>query len=247
MSRNAFAIQAVHLQDVPTLAHLSAEAFEADRHTEMKGLGKEPFDMGKYSLESIPLLLKNPRCVILKAVDNVSGETMGYCNWGFRGFGPEEMPNVEGHVQPGPETENKDIQDRDSEKSKAKPADTDPVKRLEALTDADMQAWMSEVMPKGTRCAFVVTLSVSPRFQGQGVGSALLRWGIDFCNEKGVFAWVHSSEPAWRMYEKLGFQTIRSLDVDLDEYAPVPPPNEGPGARWGRYVFRYMKYLPRYT
>ncbi|KND93315.1 hypothetical protein TOPH_02087 [Tolypocladium ophioglossoides CBS 100239] len=119
MSKSSFKIQALALEDVPAVAQLSADAFATDRQTEMKGLGKEPFDM-KYGLERMP-----PIC------------------------------------------------------------------------------------------------------------------------DNSVFAWVHSSEPVWRMYEKSGFQIIRALDIDLDEYAPMPPPYEGPDAKWGHYVFRYMKYLPK--
>jgi len=246
-------IQALTLDDVPAVAQLCGDAFETDRQTEMKALGKEPFDMKKYTLESLPGLLKNPRIVVLKVVDDESGDVMGYCTWGFRGFPPDDMPVLEGRTQPpanppapaaSGDNNNKESAQKDEPKPEPEP-ETDPIKRLEALTNADMNAWMDEVMPEGTRCIFVVGLSVSPKYQGRGVGSALLSWGTNFCDEKGVFAWVHSSEPAWKMYEKSGFRVIRSLDVDLDEYAPMPPPNEGPDAKWGHYVFRYMKYFPK--
>ena len=254
-------IQPVELGDVAAIAELCGASFEEDRNTQIKALGKHPFDMRAYTLDSLPGLLKNPRCVVLKAVDAASGTVMGYCNWGFRGFSPEEMPVVEGRVQPPadppapPKKEEEEEEEKPPEKAKAasssspqqdqdEAADADPIKRLEALTGGDMAAWMEEVMPPGTRCLYVVGLSVAPAFQGRGAGSALLRWGTRVCDDRGVFAWVHSSEPAWPMYERRGFRTTRSLDVDLDEYSPGPPPGEGPGARWGHYVFRYMKYLP---
>ncbi|UNI17414.1 hypothetical protein JDV02_003757 [Purpureocillium takamizusanense] len=265
MAKPRHRIQALVLDDVPAVARLCADAFETDRQTEMKALGKEPFDMNEYTLESLPGLLKNPRIVVLKVIDEDTGDIMGYCTWGFRGFLPDEMPVVEGRrsqpPQPPPQAsapapaaksgdndnDNDDGQQQPppQQEGKAAQPETDPIKRLEALTSADMDAWMEEVMPEGTRCTFVVGLSVSPGYQGRGVGSALLGWGTAFCDQKGVFAWVHSSEPAWKMYEKSGFRVIRSLDVDLDEYAPVPPPGEGPDAKWGHYVFRYMKYFPK--
>ncbi|KAM4057932.1 acetyltransferase (GNAT) family protein [Hirsutella rhossiliensis] len=244
--KQSFTIHHVQPEDVSTLAQLSADAFETDRQTVMKGLGKEPFDMKAETLRSLPHMLRSPKkCVVLKAVDAVSGEIIGYCNWGFRGLEPDEMPVLEGggdalaRIPPPTDSDDKPSLSRPPE------PEADPIRRLEALTNADMNAWMAEMMPEGTRCFYVIGLSVKPKHQGRGVGSALLRWGTRACDERGVFAWVHSSEPAWRMYEKSGFQTIRSLDVDLDEYAPMPPPNEGPGAKWGHYVFRYMKYLPR--
>jgi GNAT superfamily N-acetyltransferase len=255
-----YTITGVRLEDVPEVGQISRDAFVDDRQTQMKNLGSEPYDMKQITMDSLPGLLHNPRCIAIKAVDNESGEIMGVCNWGFRGFKPEEMPKVQGKPLPLDKpaetaTDSKDSNDQQDEKKQQHATDgkgkehlkeeeeTDPITRLQAMTGADLEAWMEEVMPEGTRCLFIVGLSVSPKYQGRGVGSALLRWGTDICDSEGVFAWVHSSEPAWPMYGKCGFQVIRCLDVDLDEYAPVPPPNEGPNAKWGHYVFRYMKYF----
>ncbi|RFU80799.1 acyl- n-acyltransferase [Trichoderma arundinaceum] len=257
MSKQTFTIQALQLEDVPEAAQLSSDAFLEDRQTQMKALGRNPFDMKKYHTESLPQMLKSPRCVVLKAVDDETGEFAGFCNWALIGFSPDEMPVLPGRIQP-PERPTKvtvegaakDKSSSSSDEDAPKPesdadadAEDDPIERLQALTGGDLDAWQKEVMPEGTKCLIVIGLSVSPKFQRRGIGSALLRWGTSICDEKGVFAWVHSSEPAWRIYEKSGFQVIRSLDVDLDEYAPCPPPNEGPDAKWGHYVFRYMKYF----
>lgn len=255
MTAKGFRIEALKLQDVPAVAELAGAAFEDDRHTQMKELAQEPFDMKKYTLESMPYLLTRPNCVILKAVDETTGDVMGVCNWGFRGFTPEEMPVVEGRVQPPADppkesTTNNDTEDKkdntdepvQEEKEENEEKEADGVKRLVALTDKDMKDFMEETMPAGTKCLYIIGLTVSPKYQGRGVGSALLRWGTDVCDERGVFAWVHSSAGAWKMYEKGGFEIAKTLKIDLDEYAPCPPPNEGPDAKWGEYVFRYMKY-----
>lgn len=251
-------------EDIPAVAKLAGQAFENDRQTQMKALGgEEAFDMEKYTLESMPDYLTSRTCHVLKAVDEATGDIMGVCNWGIKGFVPRSMPYFEERVaeaaaaaaaKPVEETtktlqaEEPKQQEKEQEAAAAKEEpkeETDPIKRLVALTDADMQAWMAEVMPAGTRCLYIIGLTVSPRYQGRGVGSALLRWGTRICDDDGVFAWVHSSEPAWGMYRKSGFGVIRSLDIDLDEYAPCKPPGEGPDAKWGHYVFRYMKYLPK--
>ncbi|QPG93780.1 hypothetical protein C2857_002392 [Epichloe festucae Fl1] len=254
MANPAFTISAVQLDDVSEIGQISADAFVGDRQTQMKNLGSKPYDMKQVAMESLPGLLRNPRAFAIKITDDAMGEIMGYCNWGFRGFKPEELPKLAGKPEPleEPATLEADSAEQAKEEQKAHDGpngpesrtDDDPIGRLQTLTGNDMERWMEEVMPEGTRCLYIVGLSVSPKYQGRGVGSALLRWGTGICEEKNVFAWVHSSEPAWQMYEKSGFQIIRILDVDLDDYAPVPPPNEGPGAKWGHYVFRYMKYLP---
>jgi len=62
----------------------------------------------------------------------------------------------------------------------------------------------------------------------------------------GLSIWVHSSESAWTTYAKHDFEIVGTLDVNLDDWAPKPPPKEdGPGAIWGHYTFRYMKRLPK--
>ncbi|KAG6001883.1 hypothetical protein E4U21_003732 [Claviceps maximensis] len=80
-----------------------------------------------------------------------------------------------------------------------------------------MEEWTKGVIPEGTRCPYIIGLSVSPKYQCRGMGSALLRWGTCICEDKNVFACVHSSEAAWRLYKRGGFKVVRVLDVDLDE------------------------------
>jgi hypothetical protein len=39
---------------------------------------------------------------------------------------------------------------------------------------------------------------------------------------------------------------VSTLDVNLDDWAPKPPPKEeGSGAIWGYYTFRHIKRLPK--
>lgn len=56
--------------------------------------------------------------------------------------------------------------------------------------------------------------------------------------------WVHSSEHAWKFYEKNGFDVVGELDIHLDERAPRLPDGEL-GKAWGHYVCRYMKRVPK--
>lgn len=111
------------------------------------------------------------------------------------------------------------------------------------MTDKDRQDWTEKLMPPNTKCIFITTLSVSPTHQNRGISSALLKWGTSIADATNVFIWVHSSEGAWGMYTKSGFEVVGMLEVDLDEYAPSPP--EDGTDKWGHYVWRYMKYLPK--
>jgi len=145
------------------------------------------------------------------------------------------------------QTESMSMSPKDKDKDNNVEVNDDPIARLEAFTGQDFQTWLDTIMPSGTgtetSCLFIIGLYVSPGFQKRGVGSALLKWGTDLVDFHGVFAWVHSSDGAWRVYERVGFRTVKTLEVDLDEYAPVPAPKERyEGGKWGRYCFRYMVY-----
>ncbi|KAK3360653.1 putative GNAT family acetyltransferase [Lasiosphaeria hispida] len=260
MSKMSFQILPVKIQDVPTLAGISAEAMETDSQTEMKGYGKKPFLMREDALQSLPDELGNPKIRVIKAVADNTGAIMGFCIWGFRELQPPEFPTVskdDGSTSKQLDKVNATISENKAdvsvirgtpEKELAEEAQgretDDPIARLERYTSRDLKEWMGTIMPEGVSCLFVIGLSVSPDFQRRGVGSALLKWGTDIADaHDGAFAWVHSSAGAWRAYEKAGFRTVRTLDVDLDEYAPVPAPADRyEGGKWGRYVFRYMVY-----
>ncbi|MCJ1388217.1 hypothetical protein MMC18_001062 [Xylographa bjoerkii] len=120
----------------------------------------------------------------------------------------------------------------------------DPINRLMAITDTDMRRWQELFMPTGTKCMFIVGLSVDPKIQGHGVGTALIRWGTAIADTTNVFCWVHSSESAYSFYKKEGFEVMGTLEVDLDEFAPGPPEEDSGNGKWGHYIFRYMKRLP---
>ncbi|MCJ1290558.1 hypothetical protein MMC34_002097 [Xylographa carneopallida] len=125
----------------------------------------------------------------------------------------------------------------------SEPDKDDPIKRLSEITDTDMSRWQEIFMPRGTKCMFIVGLSVDPAFQGYGVSTALMRWGTAIADTKGVFCWVHSSESAYRFYKE-GFKVEGTLEVNLDEFAPGPPNENFGDSKWGFYVFQYMKRLP---
>ncbi|KAJ5808037.1 hypothetical protein N7474_009306 [Penicillium riverlandense] len=253
----AFTIKAASISDVPTLAKIFSDSFLDDRHTQMKSQGKDPYDLEQSMAADLPRQIASPTSILLKAVDESTGEIVGWISWGFRGFSHTEIagldPDVAGLIsnEPGsqkPAEKEKRIEASQERQPKFEPdlVDESPIKQLERITDADLRRWMDKVMPDGTRCMFVISLCVSPKWQGKGVGASLLHWGTQTADAVGAFIWVHSSEGAWRMYQKHGFEILETLDVDLDRYAPSPLLNNRGGIeKWGHYVFRYMKRLPQ--
>jgi GNAT superfamily N-acetyltransferase len=240
-------VQPASYDDIDTMARLSDYAFEQDRHTQMKELGKVPYSQYEVMCQCLPIWLSSERHVVLKALDNSTGDVVGWCGWGFRGFEKADVPRVDPGKQEEVDKRTSGSENVKTEEKQVNVESQDIIARLEAMTDADMKRWTDNQMPHGTRCMYLVSLSVGPDFQSRGVGSRLLRWGTEMADKAGVFIWVHSSEAAWKTYEKHGFEVVETLDVNLDDWAPAPPPNEGDGAVWGHYVFRYMKRFPKQT
>ncbi|CAO3564796.1 unnamed protein product [Mortierella alpina] len=256
---HSFSLQQVVVEDAAPLAKIGSNSFVNDRNTLVKGLGDDPYKLEEVLQDPLEHYLSLPHKIqCIKAVDDETGESMGYAYWGFRGWAPEDVPTLHGKGVPAPEPEpakpaSADEKKEEAEKEAGEPSavaekeEQDPIKRLIALTDKDMDDWCEKLMPEGCKCMFVVSLSVDPKFHGRGVGTALMRWGTAAADEAGVYMWVHSSESAHTFYAKEGFEVVGTLDVDLDEYALAPPPPEHDtmNGKWGHYVFRYMKRLPK--
>jgi len=258
MTESFFTLKAATFMDIPFMAKIGGDGFKLDRNTQVKAMGKEGYDLEEKTNSDDSDARKSiisPRCRVIKAVHKEYGELLGSCIWGFRGFDPEEVPPRPGNITKeqliDSEDLAKDLPDVEwlDERTETKEKESDdPTKRLDDLSGDDLARWMRKVMPSGTKCMFVVGISVAQDWQGKGIGSALLRWGTDHADKNGVFCWVHSSESAWPAYAKSGFDVVETLDVDLDEYAIGPPPQkelEGAPGKWGHYIFRYMKRLPR--
>ncbi|KXG46290.1 Acyl-CoA N-acyltransferase [Penicillium griseofulvum] len=248
MATAQFSIQLAYPAEGPILAKITRDSFLNDRHTQMKGLGKDPYNLEKSMTAYLSQQAVSPRTVLLKAVDNETGDIAGWVLWAFRGFAVKETAEIRDavpHAATQFTSSPAQTTDKTTPKDQIKQVDiddNDTIKQLERMTDADMKSWMTKLMPDGTKCMYVSSLCVAPKWQSRGVGSMLLQWGTQTADAAGVFIWVHSSASAWEMYAKYGFKVVGTLDVDLDQYAPAPAPdNDG---KWGQYVFRYMKREP---
>lgn len=236
----------INYADIPALAKISGDCFLEDRHTQMKALGKNPYKHEEGMKGVIASYVASERCVPLKAVDDSTGELLGWCGFGFRGFETEDIPKTAPIDEPLPTMVTGAIEENKKTEEPVEDEEDDIIKRETEMTNADMNHWMAKLMPPGTKCMYLIGLNVAPRYQRRGIGQTMLNWGADVADKSGVFTWVHSSEGAWKMYEKAGFDVIGSLDINLDDWAPAPAPaEEGEGAIWGHYVLRYMKRLPK--
>jgi RimJ/RimL family protein N-acetyltransferase len=77
---------------------------------------------------------------------------------------------------------------------------------------------------------YIRTLGVATRFQGRGLGTALLQPTIDRCDREGVPAYLEaSSERSAALYERLGFVHLGELRVP-DGGPPFWPMRRPPAA-----------------
>jgi len=212
------------------IATIGHSAFIPDVQTRLKTFNLPPTPISDAHVRA---WLSSPACHVLKAVSTESNEIMGSVCWVTRGYLPRP---------PAPEKTTGRVTEGSEEKGGRK----SKIQELEDLTDGHFVRFMSDVMPEGTKCWFIAGLAVAPAWQGMGVGRALMEWGIRRAESDGVFAWVHASEGSWKAYRACGFEVVRELRLDLDEWAEGEAVGRGPEeeGKWGVYTFRYMVYKP---
>ncbi|KAH8897270.1 hypothetical protein GQ53DRAFT_743041 [Thozetella sp. PMI_491] len=225
-------VEGISEEDVPIIAGIGHEAFLEDTHTNLK-IYLLPEKRGVDESSARELLKPSQVVTVIKAVHNETNEIMGYICWVHRGYVPRKP-------QPDkPAGRFSELSDADDQKKTR-------IQVMEDYEDAHFAQFMADIMPEGTKCWFVGGLSVAPKFQRMGVARALLNWGTSRAEKDGVFAWVHSSDSAWKAYAAGGFEIVRVLRTDLDAFAEGDAVLKGPGegGKWGIYTVRYMVYKP---
>jgi ribosomal protein S18 acetylase RimI-like enzyme len=62
-------------------------------------------------------------------------------------------------------------------------------------------------------------LATLPEYRGYGIGSALIKKGLEEGMEKGLLDfWLGSSNDGHALYEKFGFRDVESVVIDLAQY-----------------------------
>ena len=85
-------------------------------------------------------------------------------------------------------------------------------------------------------------LFTEPFFQRRGMGNALVEYGAQLADGKGLPTFLQGSPFGFPVYTNHGFETVQYLDVDLREWAPNA---KGGDRGYGNYRSRYMLRLPR--
>jgi GNAT superfamily N-acetyltransferase len=88
-------------------------------------------------------------------------------------------------------------------------------------------------------------LVVHKDYQRQGIGTLLLRWGLDQAKAERVPCGVESSVAGLRLYEKSGFRKIRDLRYGAQERESVPEMVWEPPGLEGHWFDRAKACSPR--
>lgn len=60
---------------------------------------------------------------------------------------------------------------------------------------------------------YLLMIGVSPKHQRHGIGTSLIDWGLQQAQEESVICMLESSEAIKGLYERIGFQKVRLLDI----------------------------------
>ncbi|KAF8202752.1 acyl-CoA N-acyltransferase [Mycena galopus ATCC 62051] len=225
-------------EDIPRFSEIFTQAFTTDTHTLVKAQA-DGLPMGTVEMSQdwwADLIDAPERAIIIKAVDTESGKILGACGWGKWNFDGSKPALAEGKEDPRTE----------EWRPKPLPADHKPIDVLKKIGSDSMKEWQLKLNPYGGKNMYIFGISVDRVEQRKGVGSALLKFGTDMCDEHQCYAWVYASMAGYPLFYKAGFREIGRLEVNLDEYANgVKWMKDGNEQDWGMYTFRYCKYEPK--
>ena len=253
-TKAAFKIVPATVADVDAMADISGDAFMDDSHTLLKGIWKGKDFHREGSREHLASVFTNPRFDVRVARKGLEGEGEVI---GFIMFVKREYPNPDA----SPEEEAARVAARDAlpkrtEKDMLPPPPAPvqapegqvlTIKELEETSSQAMSYYCEILMPKGAQCRIIYGCCVAPAYQGQGVGSALMKWATDLADQDQVYSWVSSSMGALGAYAKAGYVEVGRLELRLDDYAQGVKwkQEDGSEKEWGTYFWPYMRRDPK--
>ncbi|KAK7709748.1 hypothetical protein SLS64_005989 [Diaporthe eres] len=244
---SSFTLQPVVPSDFPAMAEMCGLAFENDRHTMLKAAHPtKPYNHAAGMTGAFEYWASRPAgsLELTKAVDDATGEILGFVCWGMS-LDKSDTKKDQSNSGDDPPPEESEKSDTTVPEDTDPPQDStlDPLDQLEEMTSSHLAAFQAGF--KNTSCMYVITLTVHPKYQGRGVGPALIKQGTNRADAEGALCWVHSSEAGVYAYKKCGFEEDDTLEIDLDDWArklDIKPP--AGDDKWGTYTFRYLIRQP---
>ncbi|KZP25810.1 hypothetical protein FIBSPDRAFT_367977 [Athelia psychrophila] len=197
--------------DLPTLAHIMPLAMQADLINRTL-FPDSIYDLtltSKALLSSYEADFRKPNMHFFKATDNATGEIVGFGNLSF-------VDNAASAAVPLTET---------AEKSEP-PSPPEGMNMVFAgRLFGSLAAKRIRHMSAYSRYVAWYGLHVVPTHQRRGIGSALLKYGLDMLGAGALPVWLSTQMRGRNLYLKWGFEDVDSLDIDLKEF----------GGEWSGY------------
>ncbi|GLA38555.1 hypothetical protein AnigIFM63309_005852 [Aspergillus niger] len=137
----------------------------------------------------------NPSTAFLKVTAGEEGTVAAFAKWWY------PVPS-EGLPLDGEKSQTKTVWPPSS--------DADLCERFFSLMDSEKKRVMGG---RKEGYFYLDMLGTHPQFNGRGIGSRLLRWGLDRADEKGVPTFLASTPAGRPLYEKYGFEAVEEYEV----------------------------------
>ncbi|KAF3909933.1 hypothetical protein ABW20_dc0101377 [Dactylellina cionopaga] len=234
-------LQQIVKSDVAELVRVHTNAFKTDQFSNCMLSGKPPGAHENLMERTLDVWFSDPTVWMVKAV-NEDGAIVGWVCWLTKTVDntKKQAPSVVANTKEGKETSppsetgatTVSAEKIETPLSKpppsqeATPATPDtPARVVGRQMRNDSMKWELDSMTED-KYLVLQALVTSPEYQGQGVGSQLVKWGVDRADAAKLACWCHASPAGNQLYLKAGFRELGSNEYDLEEF--------------GKYTFRYM-------
>ncbi|KAF3902508.1 hypothetical protein ABW21_db0204255 [Orbilia brochopaga] len=215
-------IQQAVESDIPELVQVHSKAFKADQFSNFMLSGKPPGAHEDMMERSLKFWFSDPTVWLVKAV-NDDGAIVGWVCWLTKTVEKAERKEEKGTS----ETKTTTATTTDTAASKPPPQavpDT-PARVIGRQMRNDSMKWETDSMTEN-KYLILQGLVTDPDCQRRGIGSQLVKWGVDRADAEKLPCWCHASPAGNQLYRKAGFQEMGNDEYDLGDF--------------GKYTFRYM-------
>lgn len=190
--------------DLPTLAHIMPLAMQADLINRML-FPDSVYDLtltSKSLLSSYEAEFRKPNMHFFKATDTATGKIVGFGNLSFVDkTAPTAMPLAKEAVKSEPPSLPEGMH-----------------MAFAARLFGSLAAKRTQHMSAYPRYAHWSGLHVAPTHQRRGIGSALLKYGLETLEAGALPIWLSTQMRGRNLYLKWGFEDVDSVDIDLTEF-----------------------------
>ncbi|KAH6678326.1 acyl-CoA N-acyltransferase [Halenospora varia] len=197
--------------DIPSMITIYLSAFSTDPFSAatFPRDAIAPSEFNRWLTNRFQRTFQQPEIRTFKIVDTLTGQMCALARWAFPyEFSPEEL-------------QKKEEEKKEKEALKAKGEDDSwPLGANLAICLAKfggIDAARSKHCSAETDYA-IQLLYVSPEYQRKGLASMLLRYGLEMADREGKRAYIEATAKGKVVYERLGFEVVDLVEVDLKEW-----------------------------